>query len=384
MATYNLKRFTRPGALRAIHPDHLRALLAEHEAYFSARGHELPPAGSANGFDYEGLARVFMTPDTDTPPALSNALYLIHEMSTPGRMDELMCVCEREGIRLNAGPEPTPADVAVQVWLHAPDLLDRLHAEHYLTRPRSFEYYQTDRVDPPEIETPSHAVLAALAKDLDQWFLKNRRGRGAQVEAFPKDDSIWFLVRHAEPLERKGIVVGEGESDSLLFRAQAHDVVVYYRALGELQIHANTKREKDLYRKMFGRHLFGHDEFFPGTGKYTLDPLRTHGSKSLACDDIDGIESVKLKQVEVFWGGPEKEITTHKANDLFRAMEAGGRALPEKARMTRASFAVKFSDSKTPRTVTIRPSNVAQFLRDGDSAVTERWLQKRGFILAGR
>jgi len=43
---------------------------------------------------------------------------------------------------------------------------------------------------------------------------------------------------------------------------------------------------------------------------------------------------------------------------------------------------VKFTDSKTARTVTIRPSNIAQYTRDSDAAVVEDWLTKRGFILA--
>ncbi len=381
MATYNLKRFSRPGALRGIDPDHLIRLLAPHAQFFAARGVALPSAGRADGVDYEGLARVFMTPDSDTPPKLANALYLIHEMATPQRMEDLMSVCEGAGIRLKGAADPTAADVAVQVWLQDPDLLERKHAEHYLTRPRSFEYYQTKSEKPPALKTPARKVVTALETDLDGWFVKNRRGRGSRVSFFPKDEAIWILVRHGQPLERKG-VIRNGESDSLVFRAEAHDVLVYDHSLGELQVHACTKGEKELYRKMFGRHLFGHDEFFPGTAKYTLEPLRTHGAKALVCDDVDGIESVKLKQVEIFWGGPEKEITILKANDLFRALESRGRGLPEKARMTRASFAVKFSDSKTPRTVTIRPSNVAQYLRDGDSTVAERWLRKRGFILA--
>lgn len=38
-----------------------------------------------------------------------------------------------------------------------------------------------------------------------------------------------------------------------------------------------------------------------------------------------------------------------------------------------------FSD--TPRTVTIKPPNVAQYTRDADSVIVERWLRARGFIV---
>jgi len=72
------------------------------------------------------------------------------------------------------------------------------------------------------------------------------------------------------------------------------------------------------------------------------------------------------------------------ANDIFAAYSGSGRAMPKKARIIRASFQVKFTDSKTARTVTIRPSNIAQYTRDDDSAVVEEWLVKRGFIVTNR
>jgi hypothetical protein len=50
--------------------------------------------------------------------------------------------------------------------------------------------------------------------------------------------------------------------------------------------------------------------------------------------------------------------------------------------MSKPSFQVKFEDAKNPRTVSIRPSNIAQFQRDDDGTLVELWLQKRGFILA--
>ena len=48
-------------------------------------------------------------------------------------------------------------------------------------------------------------------------------------------------------------------------------------------MHACNKGEKDTYRREFGRHLFGNADFFPGTAKYTLEPLRTAGRASIVC-----------------------------------------------------------------------------------------------------
>ena len=44
-------------------------------------------------------------------------------------------------------------------------------------------------------------------------------------------------------------------------------------------------------------------------------------------------------------------------------------------------FQIKFSDSKTPRTVTLSSGNRAQFKRDDDAEILEEWLIRRGFII---
>lgn len=383
MATYNLRRFSHPDGLKAIAEEHLIALLQPHAAFFNGRGVSLPPPGQADGLDYEGIVQIFMTPDSDTPKELADALYFIHEMATPEGMDELLHEVERNGIHLDGNPDPTPADVAVQVWLHDRDLLERKHAEQYLTRPRSFEYFQTETSPVPAFKNPTAKTLVVLQDDLDDLFEKKKRGRGSRVFVYPKKDAIWFLVRHGEPYKREGSLEA-GQSTSVFYRPEKHDVLVYESSIGELRINAASKWEKDLYRRKFGLHLFGGEDFFPGTGKYTLEPLRTDGPAALVCTDVDGMEWVKLKEIHFFWGGSENEIEIRKASDVFAAFEARGRTLPAKGRIIRASFQVKFSDSKTPRTVTIRPSNIAQYTRDDDSAVVEEWLVKRGFIVTNR
>ena len=120
-------------------------LLEPHQAYFKSRGVEL---GAVNGheLDYEGLRDVLMTLDPSAPQELMDDLYYVHEMSDDNGMDELLAAIEElpasERVELHLPPDPTPADVAVQVRLQAPELLERRHAERLLTKKRSFEYYQ--------------------------------------------------------------------------------------------------------------------------------------------------------------------------------------------------------------------------------------------------
>ena len=187
------------------------------------------------------------------------------------------------------------------------------------------------------------------------------------------------LVRHGDPFRREGSF-DAGQTSSVFYRPEKHDVLVYEPAIGEIRMHAASKGEKETYRTAFGRHLFGDEDYFPGTAKYTLEPLRRIGPASVVCTDVDGMEWVRLKEIQFMWGGAEREIEIHKADDLFAALDGRGRSIPTAAPILRASFLVKFTDSKTARTVTIRPSNIAQYTRDSDADVVEDWLLKRGFI----
>jgi hypothetical protein len=381
MATYNLRRFAHADGLKAIARKHLLALLKPHKSYFDSRGLTLPPPSASDGLDYDQLVNVLMNPGADTPKSLLDALFFVHEMATPECMDTLLQEAETNGISLDGKPDPTAADVAVQVYLQDKDLLERKHAEQYLTRPRSFEYFQTEIRPIPKFKRPTSKTLTALEKSLDDWYEKKKRDRGSKVFVYPKKDSIWFLVRHGDPMRREGSLVS-GQPSSVFYRPEKYDVLVYEPAIGEFRMNACNKGEKDTFRKEFGRHLFNDEDFFPGTGKYTLEPLRTDGEASIVCTDIDGMEWVRLKEIQYFWGGAEKEIEIRKANDIFAAYSGSGRAMPKKARIIRASFQVKFTDSKTARTVTIRPSNIAQYTRDSDASVVEDWLTRRGFIIA--
>ena len=95
---------------------------------------------------------------------------------------------------------------------------------------------------------------------------------------------------------------------------------------------------------------------------------------------MPGIEWVRLCEVWYYWGGEQNEVQIHKADDLIATWSRPGRGVPPEAHILRAGFQLKFQDCRRPRSVVIRPSNVAQYTRDTDGALVEMWLAKRGFI----
>ncbi len=379
MATLNLQRFTRVETLRAIHPELLIQLLSPYQNFLLARGVDFSPTESAEPA-YASLANVFMHPDENTPDSLAEALFYINEMSSPDGMEQLLEEVSKKNLALDFLPDSTPEDIAIQVWLADRYIIERKHAEQYLTQPKSFEYYHSAVPRPPDPIT--QGTLDALAQDLDDWFVDKRRGRTSKVFAYPQEGETWFLIRHGDPYKREG-GIEDGESTSVFYRPETFDVVIYNPIIGEIRLHAGTKGIKALYLKQFGRHFFGADDFFPvsGQAKFTLEPLRSNGVLSLVCSDIEGLEWVRLRELHIYWGGQFSEVEIRRASDLLAALASHNRPIHAQARMVCAKFQIKFTYDKSPRTLTLRPPNIASFTRDSDSVLVEMWLAQRGFVL---
>lgn len=394
MATLNPRRFADITTLRQLSAGDLQRFLAPHATYLAGRGLVVPDQIDPEAFNYLALAGILVNPTDEMPNDLCSGLYFVNEMATQEAFDLLI---ENLAVRAMLPPDRlaavdddsdettplSPADVALRVWLEDPDLLEQLHAEHDLPKVRSFEYYHTDRDTLPAFKTPSAAKITALTTALDDWFQENRRGRGAKVILAERDGVTWFLIRHGETWRREGCLK-DNESSGVVYRPEVYDVLVYNSRIGEIGIHCRCSSPKwsSMYRTMIGKHIFGDAEFFPGTGKYTLEPLRAAGVASLAVDDIDGIDRITLTELHLAFPSAFNEVVIRKADDIFAAQEARKRGLliHRKARIVRARFLVKFSDVRKPRIVTIRPSNMAQYVQDDDSVLVERWLAARSFL----
>lgn len=377
MATFRLHRFSSPETLKRITPRYFFDFLRPYESYLQGRGVVI-----GSDLDYEQLVKVLMTPDETFPKDLADDLYFVHEMASTNGMDELLDAIEdmpAEDRVIIDTVDATPADVAIQVRLQAPEILERKHAEHRLTSKRSFEYYQTADGTGRRFPTPGPELMVQLKNTLDDRLDLLKRGRTSKVFFFPRDEGVWILVRHGQPYRREGSVTGE-ETDSVYYRPEYYDVLRYDPVTGDLAMNAETVKIGKLYREKFGLFLFNDTNYWPGVGKYTLEPLVARGRDALVCTDIEGMEWVVLKELHIFWGGANNDTEIRKGNDVLATFEARQRPIPKADRLRRASFQVKFKDSKTPRTVAVSPSNIASYTRDDDALIVESWLAKRGFI----
>jgi hypothetical protein len=368
-----------------VHPQLLLGLLVRYREYFSAQGFDVGRFRGRNS-DYRAICRVLMAPRGGIPAGLFEDLCFVAEMSTPDAMDALLEAARRAGLKLEAGVESTPADVALLVRLTAPHLLEEQHAESFLSRRRIVvDYFKARAGAAAAYRAPSLERLRAFEEELGARLDGMNRGRGCSVLLFERADGVWFLVRRGDARRREGALEGDGSLSVVDLHPKRCDVLRYKESQGELAISVEghgRKRLVALYRELFGELLFEDRARFPKAAKYTLEPLSAAGEDSLICADVEGIEHVTLTEVEVRQGDTLGSAERLRARDVFELLRLRKRGLPQ-GRIMRATFMVRFSDARTPRAVTIHPRNVASYTRDSDAGVVERWLIRRGFTQVG-
>lgn len=379
MSTFRLTRFAQPDALKSIAPERLILFLRPYSAYLESRGFALPIDGGE--IDYDTLVMVLMTPDEHVPREMVNPLFFVNEASHPDAFDRLLAKAAARGIDLDLGDGPTPADAAVAAWLADHDLLEELHAETAVFRPKSFEYYLGRSRRPRPFPPCERQRAVEIAARLDLWFVDNKRGSDSRVLVLPQGAKTYVLIRHGATMRREGSI-HEGKRDVAYYRPEVHDVLVYDSSTGVIGLKAGTMGEKKLYRDVFGAMLFGDDEYFSVQFGLSLQPLLDHGPEILACDDVPGMQSVKLVEVRRNRGGPYKYREISQATDLFGVFGDSWRERLTFGKLSGATFEVTLGEGKAQRgrKVAIVPPNLAKYDRDEDADVIETWLKRRGFM----
>ncbi len=378
MPTVKLRRYSEPDTLKEFSPAVLIRLMDPHREFFTSRGVALPQPGDGAEPDYEQLARAFLSPD-DIPQALVEMIHLVKQMATKEAMDTIIDTVRERELPIVFPANRTPHDVAAELLMVSRDLFNELHADKAVARYRGFTYF----VGEPLHNFVMPTDFTALEAQLNDWYEPHQRGRTAKVICRQKDTKFWLYVRHAEPIKREGCVgMTDNRSGSMIYRPERHDLVIFDPPAGEMAVHADCKDEPELFRQAFGLHLCADRDHFPiGCQKYTLDPLKLLQRAALDCAGIDGMVWIKLKEVEYEVPGEMWSRRRIQATDVFTVLESEENRIPEDAELRQAKFAVRFLDTKKPRTVIVRPSNYAHVGRDDDAVILDEFFKRQGFAL---
>jgi hypothetical protein len=381
MSTFNPRRFAQVDVLRQLDQDNLLTFLSTYSGYLSGRGFSL--ASNGNGeLDLDKLAEILLQPTEGVDDDLVEALFLLHELSDEDRFEELCKLAD--AVDVTVKPDSSPADVALAIWLKDPMRLRRSHAEVLVLKPKTYFYFQSEVDAPGDFDLPDENLLADVGSAMDVWFASRKRGTGARVFAFDATDEnkVYFLIRHGMPFKREG-KIENGKSSAVFYRPEFHDVVIYDRTSNELAIFnkSQAKGERAMYVAVIGDKLFGDDDYFVARHKFTLDPLREIGTSALATTDVEGIDEIRLTELQLQHPGTNGDFRIRRSNDMFAMWDEKNEAFPDDENLHAAKFSVKFTGSRRPRTISITPPAKANYDRNEDAHLIETWLRNRGFAI---
>ena len=379
MNPIRLPRLSRPGVLESIAPERLFALLRPYSEFFSSRSVSLQ---SPESLDCQAVIGALTHANRETPAELLDAICLIDELANAVSVELLLDRVPPQALGLASGGKHSAADIVTAAWLSQREKLVQTHALSRLKRARSYDYFQAAQSSPPEYYPPSTDTLQQLERDIDAWHVQRYRAQGTRVEIFDNGGEVEFSIMHGS-LYRRQPVVNNGKFGFQSFWPVQSASAIYNREFGELRINAKSAKEKALYCRLLGKHIFGNEDCFPTGSKYTLEPLREYGFDALVPGDVDGIRNVRM--VELWLGDPDARygvITIRKGEDLFDWAQARNKDIHIHRRLISATFKMEMLRRKSQLAITIRPPNVAIYSRAAVSSVIEAWLAERGFIIA--
>ncbi len=372
-----LKSFAQPDLLKRIQPENLIRLLDPHRLFFDMKGFSLP-GGDDGEIEYLALAGILAQPDEDMPSDLVEALHVIGNFSGDEYFEDLLEMASRANLRV--GSDATTPDVATRLYLHDSQILERKEREVLFVKRKIFESYRA--ANPEELIVVGHLPedLTPLEADLDKYFQSKKQGVGSRVLRKDSAGEVRFLVQHGQPCRREPSRKGM-ESTCTFFRPEKTDIVILDISHNEMRINASNLSALRQYRVLFGRHLFRDENRFVFAEKYTLEPLKKDGQSALKCADVEGMESVRLREIEYGWGGAFDHVETHRAEDLFKALVLLNRVVEQTVQIRKAVFKIKLKGEKKPRTITIKAGNKSGYNRGEEATMIEDWLRLRKFVL---
>ena len=390
------KRFTKPQFLKGIRRELLDQLFGKFSVEFATRKIALPTRHLSDDDYFTAVANLALALD-GLPDALIEALFAIEAVATAEGQERLETAVVKSGLGLTFREESSHGDIAVQLYLAHPALVVAQHNEARMGRLSAFEYFGgacrtgqcaawgdktngADGTDGARFVVPNRATLDQLAGDLDVWFKEHHRGqRTTRIEVYAIDGEFWFMVRHGDTFTRTAKVENE-RLEMMHFRPAKDDVIVYAPKRNELRVHAGTKGEKELYRRVFGQRLFGNAEYFCERKAYTLEPLREDCADALDTRGLPGVRQSVLREVKLAWGAKKDEFMVRGGMDIHGSARSRGRnAIPEYGTIVRAVFDFNFANELKPRRVEVRIPNTVKMVRGCDARVVHEWLSERGF-----
>lgn len=380
---FTLKRYADQGRLRRVRFELLMEFLVPYRPFFKKRS--LVFAAGREEFDYDGLAAVLREPGRDTPDALTDALFLLEDVSGPKNSDRLADLAR--SLEVDLPEDFTSEDAAVAVFLADPDALRNVQCAAASRTPRKYDFFAPRQVPERPIALESEALHARIERELDRWLDQSGKGRGnVSFQTTFDGPSCLVTIRHGGHYRRENRI-DVGQISTFAFRPPEYDVLLIDLPTGMIGMNlANkSKRQREAFLRILGGAVLAPGNVYEPAVRYSFDPLWRDGTDAMRCDDIPGLENARVKEWAWHRMGVDLVRTVNVGTDLFAEMAKGHVvAITPETQFSMAKFELRFVGNPTPRIVILRGSNTAEYTRDEDAPLIEEWLLRRGFRLPPR
>jgi hypothetical protein len=376
MPRLRISRFSDLGFLQSVdQPRFLRPLLTPYASYFKRQGLNLRELGNGDDDDRK-LVAIFTRPDEEMPPALLDLLYVLDDLADDNGHDRILEEAKRQDVSLDGivGRRLSAGEFAIAVFLTHPKVVRTSHEKTLYTKMRNFEEFRAQE-DRRLTLASAKRKRPTLERELGLWFEKNDRSPVCEIYAYEEDEEIRFEITHGRPYRTDGTIDKSLRRSRIAYRPQKHDSAIYDPKTLILKVSAQTRAEKEEYRRAIGEVLFGDPDHFPASRVYTLAPLRRKNPR-LAL--VTGIDSVRLAEVWIQHPTDEELLETWRGRDLLETAKGTGRPNLSVGTIVRAAFFCRFEEGGRPRKVEVRPPNIAVYDRARGGALMERFLTTNG------
>ena len=346
------------------------------------------PTHPKEKLDYEGIRAACMA--GDMPAELDDVLSHVSILGTTAGWERIQEEARAQKKKLEFPTDGlTHADLAMKAWLwdwpKNKTLLEESYSRTRIHSRSSYVYFPPMRDVRTKYRAPAEAGVAEMRKDLDDYFVSEGLGKGCNIVRFDFEKEIWFLIRYPGRLKRQVTIDEDGESESLTFKPEEYDAVVYHKQYGDLRMNTLRMKDQTKYRILFAHALLDSANVFARDAHViTLEPLKGKCLAIFNCDDIEGLAEIEPIELAYHRIGEEsREIIwrADKKSTLLASNKLDPFLVPEDTDTVRyAIFRYRLKDRVKYETMTVHQGNTMNYERDGDSVVLEEWVRTRVFV----
>lgn len=382
MADLFRPRFLTPLVLRDVNRPGLFRLLGPHLEWFATQGLKIRSERDLDSDAIDRLSLVVMA-GTNLPPGLPEMLVLLGDVSRAEMHDRLVAMATRAKIKVD--PKDPTADLAVRIYLKAPNLLEDLHVELASLRPRRICRYLAVKKTIPALPRDWKKRCTLVEASLRRDFQKRHRGGGTKVYAFPEGDGLRLMIRRGDTLRTQAVIDDQEESRRLVLRPELYDVVRYDPRHGDLVVNARARADVRAYCHYVGLHIFNNQALFDSfepPPRYSLEPIRTMLQAVLDLGAFQQqIEEVSLVTLDLVHPALDHVGVRLGPDNVFAALQLVGNRIDDSANMIKARFGFKLVGEKRVRSVVLEPPIKATYEHDDAAEVIEQFLEDRKLLL---